>query len=643
MDAAGQRRRRARSSSRPTARCCAGTARPRPTASGSRTPTRTSSSGCSNVEAKKNMRLADCRLRRLRRLAWSPDSRWLAYASPAPNTFHAARSSTTSTTATITAADHRPLRQLLARPGAPTASGSTSSPTAHFESLVRAPVGPAPARAVLRPADARSTARAQEGRALAVPARRRAATRRKRRRGRRSAERDEAGRRETGGGDAEPRKPRAGAAPWTIDLDGIEARLIEVPAPRGQLRRALDVDGEAALLSCRSETTLERKRALKTLAIDNKPTPRRRRSSRTSAATSCRADGKKLLVRKDDDFYVIDAAAKAPAGAISARARSTSTGWTFPLDPREEWRQMFTEAWRLERDYFYDRNMHGVDWHGDARQVPAAGRSRHRPRRAERPARADGRRAVGAAHLRARRRPAHAARTRSSRRRSARGSRATTPAGGYRVEHIYQTDPGPARSGCRRSRGPASTSPTATSSSRSTASRRSRRPTSARCCATRPASRCCCASSRRARPRSRDVDRHADHARSSEADLRYDEWEYTRRLRGRGAGPGPHRLRAPARDGRRQHRRVGARVLPGLQPRGPDHRRAPQPRRQHRQLDPREAAAQGLVLLAAARRQAVLEHAVRLPRPHGRAVRRAHRLRRRGVHRRASAGWASAR
>ena len=32
------------------------------------------------------------------------------------------------------------------------------------------------------------------------------------------------------------------------------------------------------------------------------------------------------------------------------------------LVPPEEWRQIFTEAWRLERDYFYDPNMHGVDW-----------------------------------------------------------------------------------------------------------------------------------------------------------------------------------------------------------------------------------------------------------------------------------------
>jgi tricorn protease len=33
-----------------------------------------------------------------------------------------------------------------------------------------------------------------------------------------------------------------------------------------------------------------------------------------------------------------------------------------PIDPVAEWRQIFTDAWRLERDYFYDPGMHGVDW-----------------------------------------------------------------------------------------------------------------------------------------------------------------------------------------------------------------------------------------------------------------------------------------
>lgn len=34
----------------------------------------------------------------------------------------------------------------------------------------------------------------------------------------------------------------------------------------------------------------------------------------------------------------------------------------FRIDPVEEWEQIFNEAWRIERDFFYDSNMHGTDW-----------------------------------------------------------------------------------------------------------------------------------------------------------------------------------------------------------------------------------------------------------------------------------------
>ncbi len=34
------------------------------------------------------------------------------------------------------------------------------------------------------------------------------------------------------------------------------------------------------------------------------------------------------------------------------------------MDVREDWRQLFIDAWRLERDYFYDPGMQGVDWVG---------------------------------------------------------------------------------------------------------------------------------------------------------------------------------------------------------------------------------------------------------------------------------------
>ena len=32
------------------------------------------------------------------------------------------------------------------------------------------------------------------------------------------------------------------------------------------------------------------------------------------------------------------------------------------VDPRAEWLQIFNEAWRINRDYFYASNMHGADW-----------------------------------------------------------------------------------------------------------------------------------------------------------------------------------------------------------------------------------------------------------------------------------------
>ena len=38
------------------------------------------------------------------------------------------------------------------------------------------------------------------------------------------------------------------------------------------------------------------------------------------------------------------------------------------IDPRAEWPQIFREAWRINRDYFYAKNMHGLDWEAIAKK-----------------------------------------------------------------------------------------------------------------------------------------------------------------------------------------------------------------------------------------------------------------------------------
>ncbi len=69
------------------------------------------------------------------------------------------------------------------------------------------------------------------------------------------------------------------------------------------------------------------------------------------------ADGQKLLLMQGGKLSIAEAAAgKGPGEAVSTEGMLTT------IEPRLEWEQIFHEAWRLQRDFFYDPQMHGVDW-----------------------------------------------------------------------------------------------------------------------------------------------------------------------------------------------------------------------------------------------------------------------------------------
>jgi tricorn protease len=69
-------------------------------------------------------------------------------------------------------------------------------------------------------------------------------------------------------------------------------------------------------------------------------------------------DGKKLLYRVKDEWFVGDARASLKAG----EGRLDLSGLKVKQDLRAEWKQMFDDAWRITRDWFYDEKLHGVDW-----------------------------------------------------------------------------------------------------------------------------------------------------------------------------------------------------------------------------------------------------------------------------------------
>ena len=69
------------------------------------------------------------------------------------------------------------------------------------------------------------------------------------------------------------------------------------------------------------------------------------------------AKGDKMLLIKGSSASIVDAKENQN---MSKRIATASVEVT--VDPKAEWKQLFTEAWRLQRDYFYDPGLHGVNW-----------------------------------------------------------------------------------------------------------------------------------------------------------------------------------------------------------------------------------------------------------------------------------------
>ncbi len=72
------------------------------------------------------------------------------------------------------------------------------------------------------------------------------------------------------------------------------------------------------------------------------------------------ADGAKMIYRAGGNYGVVDAGQKAKVGDGKVKPDAVK----LRIDRLAEFEQIFAEAWRIQRDWFYDQNMHGVDWQG---------------------------------------------------------------------------------------------------------------------------------------------------------------------------------------------------------------------------------------------------------------------------------------
>ncbi|MFO7852889.1 MAG: S41 family peptidase [Bacteroidota bacterium] len=141
-----------------------------------------------------------------------------------------------------------------------------------------------------------------------------------------------------------------------IDFDGMETRLYEVPAGSANYR---DFYVTKSHIIWMQSSPGSRGGTVQSLKISNEPDNKAKNLAKGITGFSVSGDGKKILLRNRSGIFVMETSS---AKLDTSKHKLETDNWAFNIDPVEDWKQMFRDAWRMERDYFYDPNLHGLDW-----------------------------------------------------------------------------------------------------------------------------------------------------------------------------------------------------------------------------------------------------------------------------------------
>lgn len=138
--------------------------------------------------------------------------------------------------------------------------------------------------------------------------------------------------------------------PIEIEFDNIEKRIDVLPIEAGNYWNIHIVDNKVYY----SMSKFKHKASLKMYLL--KKQEEKELGNYSTWALS--ADNKKMLIANASNYYVIDL----PGGDIKLKEKVDLSAMKMWVNLKQEWEQIFTESWRQMRDFFYDPNMHGVDW-----------------------------------------------------------------------------------------------------------------------------------------------------------------------------------------------------------------------------------------------------------------------------------------
>jgi len=155
------------------------------------------------------------------------------------------------------------------------------------------------------------------------------------------------------GGEKKKEQP----AKVVIDLEGIGQRIVSLPIKAARYE-GLDA-GKAGTLFLSEIVDVPRFGQPNPATVSKFDFTTRKTEPFLSGirAFAVSANGEKVLYRQGEGWFIAGTAAapKQGDGALNLDGMETY------VDPREEWNQMYREAWRIERDFLYDPNLHGLN------------------------------------------------------------------------------------------------------------------------------------------------------------------------------------------------------------------------------------------------------------------------------------------
>src|SRR5258706_3662841 len=164
------------------------------------------------------------------------------------------------------------------------------------------------------------------------------------------------------GGAKDAKDAKAEAKPGAatrIDLAGLAGRCAEIPVPPGRYNNLTAVSGKlvyVALGDIDPDADGPPPGSIHYYDLDKRKD--KTVLSDVSSDYAVSKDGAKLLYHSDQTWGIVDVDADKKVGD----GKIKTDGLMALVDPRQEWMQMFDEAWRLERDFYYDPKMGGLDW-----------------------------------------------------------------------------------------------------------------------------------------------------------------------------------------------------------------------------------------------------------------------------------------